>query len=70
MNGKRKAYLQSWMNQLSILNISLIGLVKHKKLWLTKVVADNFRMDLLRPLFEDAGIEYEVIKTLEQSNHY
>ena len=28
----------------------------------TKSVADNFRMDLLRPLFEDAGIEYEVIK--------
>lgn len=29
---------------------------------LNKVIADNFRMDLLRPLFEDAGIEYEVIK--------
>ncbi|MEN3088232.1 MAG: terminase TerL endonuclease subunit [Staphylococcus pseudoxylosus] len=29
---------------------------------LKKVIADNFRMDLLRPLFEDAGIEYEVIK--------
>ena len=58
------------MSRLSILNILLIGSVKHKKLWLTKVVADNFRMDLLRPLFEDAGIEYEVIKTLEQFNHY
>ena len=33
-----------------------------KNYGLQKVVADNFRMDLLRPLFEDAGIEYEVIK--------
>ncbi|PNZ31276.1 putative phage terminase, large subunit [Staphylococcus petrasii] len=33
-----------------------------KSYGLQKVVADNFRMDLLRPLFEDAGIEYEVIK--------
>ena len=29
---------------------------------LQKVVADNFRMDLLRPLFEAEGIEVEVIK--------
>lgn len=29
---------------------------------LQKVIADNFRMDLLRPLFEEAGIQYEVIK--------
>lgn len=29
---------------------------------LQKVIADNFRMDLLRPLFEDNGIDYEVIK--------
>ena len=41
-----------------------------KNYGLQKVVADNFRMDLLRPLFEDAGIEYEVIKTLAQFNHY
>ena len=44
--------------------------IEAQKLWTTKVVADNFRMDLLRPLFEDAGIEYEVIKTLVQFNHY
>lgn len=29
---------------------------------LEKVIADNFRMDLLRPLFEEYGIEIEVIK--------
>ena len=29
---------------------------------LTKVIGDNFRMDLLRPLFEAAGIEYEIIR--------
>lgn len=29
---------------------------------LTKVIADNFRMDLLRPMFEENGIEYEVVK--------
>lgn len=27
-----------------------------------KIVADNFRMDLLRPLFEEAGFEIEVIR--------
>ncbi|REH76199.1 terminase large subunit [Staphylococcus felis] len=32
------------------------------KYGLKKVITDNFRMDLLRPLFEDNGIEYEVIK--------
>lgn len=29
---------------------------------LEKVIADNFRMDLLRPVFEEFGIEIEVIK--------
>ncbi|MFR6532021.1 MAG: terminase TerL endonuclease subunit [Staphylococcus simulans] len=29
---------------------------------LKKVIADNFRMDLLRPMFEENGIEYEVVK--------
>ncbi|MBK5497422.1 terminase TerL endonuclease subunit [Peribacillus sp. TH14] len=29
---------------------------------LTKIIADNFRMDLLRPLFEANGLEYEIIK--------
>ena len=29
---------------------------------LEKVIADNFRMDLLRPLFEEYGIEIEVIR--------
>lgn len=27
-----------------------------------KVVADNFRMDLMRPLFEEAGFEIEVLR--------
>lgn len=35
---------------------------QQKHYGLTKVVADNFRMDLLRPLFEEAGIEYEIIR--------
>ncbi|MDN6625848.1 MAG: terminase large subunit [Pisciglobus halotolerans] len=29
---------------------------------LKKVVADNFRMDLLRPLFAEAGIEIEIVR--------
>ncbi|EGQ3041186.1 terminase TerL endonuclease subunit [Staphylococcus pseudintermedius] len=29
---------------------------------LKKVIADNFRMDLLRPLFEENDIDYEVVK--------
>lgn len=36
--------------------------VMSKEYGLEKVVADNFRMDLLRPLFEQAGIEVEVIR--------
>lgn len=27
-----------------------------------KVIADNFRMDLIRPVFDEYGIEYEIIK--------
>lgn len=29
---------------------------------LIKVIGDNFRMDLMRPLFEEAGIEFEIIR--------
>lgn len=33
-----------------------------EKYAISKVVSDNFRMDLLRPLFEEAGFEIEVIR--------
>ncbi|MGO2108295.1 MAG: terminase TerL endonuclease subunit [Staphylococcus equorum] len=33
-----------------------------KKYAIQKVVADNFRMDLMRPLFEEAGFDIEVIR--------
>ena len=35
---------------------------KREQYNIQKVVADNFRMDLLRPLFEDAGFDIEVIR--------
>lgn len=35
---------------------------QREKYGVTKIVADNFRMDLLRPLFLEAGFEIEVIK--------
>lgn len=37
-------------------------LEQREKYGLKKVIADNFRMDLLRPLFEQHGLEYEIIK--------
>ena len=37
-------------------------LEQQSKYNLTKIIADNFRMDLLRPLFEEHGLEYEIIK--------
>ncbi|MFE5430268.1 terminase TerL endonuclease subunit [Peribacillus simplex] len=33
-----------------------------KKYGLTKVISDNFRMDLLRPLFEANGLDYEIVR--------
>lgn len=33
-----------------------------KEYGVNKIIADNYKMDLLRPLFEDAGFEVEVIK--------
>lgn len=33
-----------------------------KKYAIQKVVADNFRMDLMRPLFEEAGFDIEVLR--------
>lgn len=35
---------------------------QREKYGITKIVADNFRMDLLRPLFLEAGFEIEVIR--------
>lgn len=35
---------------------------QREKYGITKIVADNFRMDLLRPLFLDEGFEIEVIR--------
>lgn len=35
---------------------------QREKYGITKIVADNFRMDLLRPLFLEEGFEIEVIK--------
>ena len=77
---KLKAPIHDWEEQglLTIVDEPSIDPL-HIVLWfdrmretygLEKVIADNFRMDLLRPLFEDYGIEIEVIKILEQSNHY
>ncbi|QYF82468.1 terminase large subunit [Brevibacterium sp. PAMC21349] len=37
-------------------------LEQKKKYGLTKVVSDNFRMDLLRPLFEANGLDYEIVR--------
>ncbi|WP_342615058.1 terminase TerL endonuclease subunit [Peribacillus frigoritolerans] len=37
-------------------------LEQKKKYGLTKVISDNFRMDLLRPLFEANGLEYEIVR--------
>lgn len=37
--------------------------LEHKRKYgLTKVVSDNFRMDLLRPLFEANGLDYEIVR--------
>lgn len=35
---------------------------QRQKYGVNKIIADNFKMDLLRPLFEDAGFEVEIIK--------
>lgn len=35
---------------------------QRKEYGITKIVADNFRMDILRPMFEAEGFEVEVIK--------
>ncbi|MEC0271911.1 terminase TerL endonuclease subunit [Peribacillus frigoritolerans] len=37
-------------------------LEQKKKYGLTKVISDNFRMDLLRPLFEANGLDYEIVR--------
>ena len=69
---KLKAPIHDWEEQglLTIVDEPSIDPL-HIVLWfdrmretygLEKVIADNFRMDLLRPLFEDYGIEIEVIK--------
>lgn len=69
---KLKAPIHEWERQglLTIVDEPSINPL-HIVLWfdrmrdtygLEKVIADNFRMDLLRPLFEEYGIEIEVIK--------
>lgn len=48
----------------SINPVHIVGwfIEMRKKYAIQKVIADNFRMDLLRPLFEEAGFEIEVIR--------
>ncbi|MCI2773421.1 terminase TerL endonuclease subunit [Staphylococcus petrasii] len=69
---KLKAPIYEWEKQglltivdepsINGLHIVLWFVKMREKYGLEKVIADNFRMDLLRPLFEEYGIEIEVIK--------
>lgn len=69
---KLKAPIEEWQEKglLTILDEESIN-PKHIVNWfiemrenygIDRIVADNFRMDLLRPLFQEAGFEIEVIK--------
>lgn len=70
--ARLKAPIDEWEQQglLTILDEDSIN-PKHIVNWfiemrenygIDRIVADNFRMDLLRPLFKEAGFEIEVIK--------
>ena len=51
------------MMMLSIFRTLLIGFSRQQQKYnLTKVISDNFRTDIVRRPFEEAGIPLEVIK--------
>ncbi|MCZ0726126.1 terminase TerL endonuclease subunit [Aerococcus kribbianus] len=70
--GGRKAPIRKWEKEGHLTVIDEPSLNPHhiidwfidarEKYGVQKIVADNYKMDILRPLFEDEGFEVEVIK--------